>query len=116
MTGSGYVAVIFSSMRTSDDADEYAAATTRMDELARRQPGFLGIESARGEDGFGITVSYWRTEADAVRWKRHAEHLAAQERGRATWYRRYHLRIAEVGREYSYDAAHADAHPGDAND
>ena len=28
-------------------------------ELARQQPGFLGVESARGEDGFGITVSYW---------------------------------------------------------
>ena len=31
----------------------------RMVELATGQPGFLGVESARGPDGIGITVSYW---------------------------------------------------------
>ena len=35
-----------------------------MVELAATQPGFLGIDSTRGDDGFGITVSYWRSEAD----------------------------------------------------
>jgi hypothetical protein len=34
-----------------------------MVELAAEQPGYLGIETCRGEDGFGITVSYWQDEA-----------------------------------------------------
>jgi len=29
-------------------------------------PGYLGVESVRGDDGFGITVSYWSTE-EAIR-------------------------------------------------
>jgi heme-degrading monooxygenase HmoA len=95
-----YVAVIFSSVRTGDDPDGYARTADRMEELAARQPGYLGIESARGADGFGITVSYWATAAAARAWKQVAEHLAAQELGRERWYATYRVRIAEVAREY----------------
>lgn len=109
-SGERYVAVIFSSTRTGDDTDAYDETAARMVELAATQPGFRGIESARGDDGFGITVSYWATEDDARAWKQHSEHLTAQRRGRSAWYRSYHLRVATVTREYSYDAG-ADDHP-----
>ena len=99
-----YVAVIFSSLRTGSDPDGYEATAERMEELAATQPGYRGIESARGADGFGITVSYWATEADARAWKQHSEHLLAQATGRSTWYGRYRVRVATVTREYSYDA------------
>jgi heme-degrading monooxygenase HmoA len=95
-----YVAVIFTSQRTDDDADGYAAMAEAMDELARQQPGWLGIESARSADGFGITVSYWRSAADARAWKAVSEHAGAQRLGRERWYRSYRVRIAEVQREY----------------
>jgi len=73
-----------------------------MEELARTQPGFLGIESARREDGFGITVSYWATE-DAVReWGRHAEHLLAQKAGRERWYEQFALRFCRVEQARSF--------------
>ena len=99
-----YVAVIFSSVHTGVDPEGYASTAARMEELAAEQPGFIGIESARGSDGFGITVSYWRTGEDARAWKRESEHLPAQRAGRTTWYRRYRVRVATVTREYSYDA------------
>lgn len=99
-----YVAVIFSSTHSGVDAAAYDEMAAHMVELASGQPGYLGIESARGADGFGITVSYWATEDDARAWKRHGEHLVAQRTGRSTWYRSYHLRVATVTREYSYDA------------
>jgi heme-degrading monooxygenase HmoA len=72
-----------------------------MAELAAGQPGFLGIESARGADGFGITVSYWASEEAIANWKAHAEHLVAQEMGKRTWYAHYELRVAKVERAYS---------------
>jgi hypothetical protein len=53
-----YYAVIFTSTRTSID-EGYAGMADRMVELASQQPGFLGVESVRGADGLGITVSYW---------------------------------------------------------
>lgn len=94
-----YFAVIFSSRRAGGDAG-YSAMSDRMVELAASQPGYLGIESCRGEDGFGITVSYWRSEADIAAWKRNAEHAAARERGRTVWYEQFELRVASVVRAY----------------
>ena len=103
-----HVAVIFASVRHADGslgaADEagYGEMADRMDALSREQPGYLGIDSARGSDGVGITVSYWATEADAVAWKRVADHLGAQRLGRERWYREYTTRVATVTRSYSW--------------
>jgi heme-degrading monooxygenase HmoA len=95
-----YTAVIFSRVR-SDGDHGYAAMDEEMDELSRRQPGYLGIEAvADPTTGFGMTVSYWRSEADAVAWKAVAEHQVAQRLGRERWYADYRVRVATVHREY----------------
>jgi heme-degrading monooxygenase HmoA len=99
-----YYAVIFSAFRTEGD-NEYAATAQRMEELASAMPGYLGIESARGADGFGITVSYWRDEASIAAWRRYGEHVLAQERGKREWYQHYELRVARVERQYSGPAS-----------
>jgi heme-degrading monooxygenase HmoA len=98
-----YYAVIFSSQRSDgDDGDDgYDATAERMVELASAQPGFLGVESTRGADGFGITVSYWASEEAIAAWKAHAEHRLARESGRARWYAHYELRVARVERAYA---------------
>ncbi len=93
-----YFAVIFTSIRRERPDDGYGATADRMEELARQQPGFLGVESARGADGLGITISYWRTLADVAAWRGHAEHLLAQQRGRDEWYQWYALRVCRVER------------------
>ena len=98
-----YYAVIFSSLRSDGDADDYALASERMLELAAQMPGFLGVDSARGTDGIGITVSYWSDQAAILAWKRHAEHAAVRERGRSGWYRDFSVRIARVERAYGQD-------------
>lgn len=92
-----YYAAIFTSIRHPGD-DGYSRTAERMLELAARQPGFLGVESARGGDGLGITVSYWESEAAISAWKRHAEHAVAQEQGKSLWYEAYELRVARVER------------------
>lgn len=94
-----YYAVIFTSLRTDGDQD-YGHMADRMVELAREQPGFLGVESARGADGFGITVSYWTSEEAIRNWKANAEHRIAQETGKLRWYADYQLRVAKVERAY----------------
>ena len=92
-----YVAVIFTSLRTEGDRG-YAEMSERMYQLATRQPGFLGVESAR--EGLGITVSYWVDGDAALAWKQDAEHLLAQRMGREEWYADYRVRVATVEREY----------------
>ncbi|MSR47049.1 MAG: antibiotic biosynthesis monooxygenase [Planctomycetes bacterium] len=97
-----YWAVIFTSLRTKVEAG-YEQMAAAMVELAARQPGYLGIETARGTDGLGITVSYWESlEAIAV-WKAVGDHLAAQSAGRSRWYSAFAVRIAQVARVTSFE-------------
>ena len=94
-----YYAVIFSSHRTAVDAG-YGDTAQRMVELASKMPGYLGVESARGADGFGITISYWRDQESIGHWKADLEHRGAQDRGKREWYTRYITRVALVERAY----------------
>ena len=94
-----YYAVIFTSTRTEVETG-YAEMATKMVELAKAQPGFIGVESARNE--IGITVSYWESLEAIKNWKANLEHLEAQEKGKTTWYKSYKVRIAKVEREYEF--------------
>jgi heme-degrading monooxygenase HmoA len=97
-----YYVVTFSSKRMAGD-DGYGAMAERMGELAARQPGYLGIESARSPDGFGITNSFW-TDEEAIRnWKAVLDHLDAQTKGRERWYEHYEVRVGRIERAYAFD-------------
>ncbi len=72
-----------------------------MVELASKQPGFLGMESVRDGDGFGITISYWASPEAMAAWKANAGHVAAQKLGKEKWYEHYELRVAKVDRAYA---------------
>ena len=98
-----YYAVIFSSQESADTAG-YGNTAQRMLELAAQQPGYLGVESARDAEGFGITVSYWDSEAAIAGWKANTEHSLARETGRERWYQHYELRVARVERAYPMPA------------
>lgn len=97
-----YYAVIFTSVRTLQDDPGYQHAAQRMLERVRDQPGFLGVESVRGDDGLGITVSYWASEAAILAWKNDPEHREIREQGRSTWYQQCTTRVVKVERNYSY--------------
>jgi heme-degrading monooxygenase HmoA len=94
-----YYAVVFTSQRTEDDQG-YDVMAERMLELAAAQSGFLGAESVRDANGFGITVSYWTSEEAIGHWRANAEHRVAQEAGKQVWYGDFALRVAKVERAY----------------
>lgn len=96
-----YYAVIFTSKRTDGD-NGYSEMANKMETLAKQQPGFIGIESAR--ETIGITVSYWETLDAIKQWKENTAHLYAQERGKSDWYSYYNVRICKVEREYEFAA------------
>ncbi len=93
-----YHVVIFTSRRTEGD-NGYGERADRMEELARQQPGFLGIESARGADGFGITLSYWASAEAIAAWSSQAEHAPTKAHGVTHWYEEYVMRHGVVERE-----------------
>ncbi|MEW6209973.1 MAG: antibiotic biosynthesis monooxygenase [Acidobacteriota bacterium] len=95
-----YYAVIFTSLRTEGD-NGYGEMAARMEELVASQPGYLGMESAR--DGLGIIVSYWDSIESMKAWKQKVEHMAAQSKGRQTWYQSYRVRICKVEHDYGFE-------------
>ena len=94
-----YYAVIFTTLLTNNLA-EYEKNAIRMEELAKLQDGYLGIESTRNE--IGITVSYWKDLASITKWKNNIEHTEARVKGRNKWYQQYQLRICKVERDYGF--------------
>ena len=92
-----YYAVIFTSIRTQGD-NGYAEMAEKMVEFASRQPGFLGIESAR--EDIGITVCYWKDLESIQAWKANLDHREAQTLGREKWYSTFKTRICKVERDY----------------
>ena len=94
-----YYAVIFTSLRTTG-GNGYAEMAARMDELAKEQAGYLGIESAR--EDLGITVSYWKDLESIRKWHENGEHRLAQLKGYKTWYQSFTVRICKIKKEYGF--------------
>lgn len=97
---SSYYAVIFTSQQT-ETIEGYDEMAQTMENLAKQQPGYLGIESARSE--IGITVSYWKNIEAIKNWKANLDHQMAQKLGRKQWYAWYKVRICKVEREYEFN-------------
>ena len=95
-----YYAVIFTSIKAEEDKG-YNDMSDKMVELAKKQQGFLGIESARNE--LGITVSYWNSLEAIKHWKQNADHIEAREKGRSIWYSKFKVRICRVERDYEFE-------------
>ena len=98
----GAIAVIFLSGRNAADSEGYGGAAQAMEEAATRMDGYLGIDSTRGEDGVGITISWWRDEAAALAWRDDPDHARIRDRGRAQWYDWYRVIVATVDRAYEW--------------
>ena len=98
-----YFVVVFSSQLAPTET--YGLVADQMEALARAQDGFLGIESARGTDGFGITACYWRDQAAIEIWKQQVDHAVVQTRGQKEWYDAYHVTVARVERAYGFQNA-----------
>ncbi len=96
-----YVAAVFTSTRT-----ELEEGYNEMNELTAKAiqgiDGYLGHESFRDENGFGINVSYWRDMKALKDWKDNTLHQKAQELGKQKWYKSYKLRICTVERNYEF--------------
>jgi len=99
---SGSIAVIFISGRSSADVVGYEEAARDMADAASARDGYLGIDSSRDEQGFGITVSWWNSHAAAQAWRDDPHHTRIRERGRAIWYDWYRVVVATVERGYGW--------------
>jgi heme-degrading monooxygenase HmoA len=92
-------AVIFRAEIAQLDA-EYLATAARMRELAMERYGCRDF-TACTEGNREIAISYWDSEEQILAWKRDREHLAAQKKGRTSWYASYTVEVARIERAHS---------------
>ena len=96
------VVVIFRSKNKERD-EEYARFDELLTRMALEEFDCLEFVSYKNEIE-NISLSYWNSADDASKWKKQAEHLAAQKIGREKWYEYYMVQIAEIHREYGFQA------------
>jgi heme-degrading monooxygenase HmoA len=94
-------AVIFKAKVNELDKAYYEMAS-RMRELAISEYGCSEFVSVT-EGGQEVAISYWDNLNNINKWKENAEHLVAQELGKSTWYKTYHVQVVEIIREYKKD-------------
>lgn len=95
-----YYAVIFTAT-FSNNLKGYNNMAQELNDLAKEQKGFIGMESVK-EDDKEITVSYWRTLEDIKNWSENERHMEAKKGGKTKWYDNFIVRICKVEREYNF--------------
>jgi len=96
-----YYAVIFTSVKdTTKSEEDYAEQVKLMRDLAEKQSGFLGFETAESE--LEISISYWEDVNSIMAWKMNTDHLESQKKGKNSFYDSYKVRIAQVQRDYDF--------------
>jgi len=91
-------AVIFEVEPRPERRDEYLALAKALGPQVEASEGFIDIDrfASHRVPGRLLSLSTWRNEKAVVRWRTHAGHHGAQERGRRDIFSDYRLRVGEV--------------------
>ncbi len=100
-----YYVVVFTSRRTEVD-DGFSVLDAKLYEKAQTYPGFLGMNSFRVADGWGVALVYWKTLENIDAWRRDEQYRAAKEKGRTVWYSDFWVEICRVEQSYGKDPDH----------
>lgn len=94
--------VIFEVRPKAGRREDYLEIAAALRSELEQIDGFISVErfASLTDDGKILSLSFWRDEEALVRWRNHAEHQAAQGRGRHEIFADYRLRIAAVVRDY----------------
>lgn len=96
------IAVIFEVHPTAEGRDAYLAIAAELRAFLEGRDGFISIERFQSlvDEGKLLSLSFWRDEAAVAAWRNLLEHRQAQARGKASLFRDYRIRVAEVLRDY----------------
>ena len=104
------IAVIFEVLPHPDRKQDYLDIAAEMKPMVDQVQGFLSVErfqSLTNPDKL-LSLSFFEDEAAVHRWRTLAAHRKAQAKGRSGIFTDYHLRIAQVIRDYGmFDRAEA---------
>ena len=96
------IAVIFEVWPADGRKQAYLDIAASLRPELERIDGFLSIERFQSltDETKLLSLSFWRDEAAVAAWRNTMEHRRTQAKGRAQIFADYHLRIANVVRDY----------------
>ena len=96
-------AVIFEVEVKPSGKNEYLAIAAKLKEQLVKVDGFISIERFQSlvNDGKILSLSFWESEESIKKWKANFDHIQAQSKGRESLFKDYHIRIAQVQRDYT---------------
>ena len=100
-------AVIFEVEIADGKKDQYLDIAAMLKEQLIKMPGFLTIERFQSlvNEGKLLSLSFWEDEESLLEWKKNIDHMGAQKKGRASIFKDYRIRIAEVKRDYMMETS-----------
>ena len=99
------IAVIFEAWPHEEHYQRYLDLAAELKPLLAQIDGFISVErfQSLSEPGKLLSLSFWRDEEAIQQWRSLELHRAAQLTGRGQVFADYHLRIAQVVRDYSLE-------------
>jgi heme-degrading monooxygenase HmoA len=95
--------VVFRVRVRAEVGEAYAAASQRMEELVREQPGFLDMVGwVDPETGEEITIVQFVDDAAVKAWRDQPEHVEVRRRGHDEFYESFDISVATSVRQYEW--------------
>jgi heme-degrading monooxygenase HmoA len=95
--------VIFEVTPKKEGMQDYLAHVANLRNELSKMEGFISSErfSSLNEDGKLLSISVWKNEESASKWRNHIVHRQSQKAGHNSLFEKYHITVASVIREYS---------------
>jgi heme-degrading monooxygenase HmoA len=102
-------AVIFEVQPRQERFDEYLALAKALRPRLDTIDGFIDIDrfASKRTQGRVLSLSIWRDDKAVTRWRTHAAHHGAQEKGRFEIFADYRLRVGEITADTAPPPGHA---------
>jgi heme-degrading monooxygenase HmoA len=96
------IAVIFEVIPSEGKKAEYLEIASQLRPELDKIDGFISIErfQSLNDPEKVLSLSFWKNEESIQQWRSLEMHRWAQSKGRDGIFKDYHLRIAEVKRDY----------------
>ncbi|WP_417348977.1 antibiotic biosynthesis monooxygenase family protein [Ferrimonas sp.] len=96
-------AVIFEVTPRAAGQHQYLDLAAGLKEKLGGLEGFISIERFQSltQDNKLLSLSFWESEEAITRWRNQMDHMLAQQLGRNELFDSYHIRVANVVRDYS---------------
>jgi heme-degrading monooxygenase HmoA len=105
-------AVVFEVQPRKERFDEYLAVAKALRPQLDTIDGFIDIDrlASRRTEGRVLSLSIWRDDKAVTRWRTHAAHHGAQEKGRDEIFADYRLRVGEISADTAPPHGYAVVH------